>query len=135
VDRVVGAVRTSLAHGGMEVRLRLHPESLGEVRVQVRWEGGMVSARLEATTPAARETLEGGAQALRAALQDQGIPVERLSVGIRMDLQARSQGQELAERRHDFASRSESAAGDAPARAPEPMTPDVRGRGRLDLRI
>jgi flagellar hook-length control protein FliK len=69
--------------------LRLHPESLGEVRVQVRWEGGALSARIEAVTPLAREALESGSHHLRAALEDQGIPVERLSIGMRMDLDAK----------------------------------------------
>jgi flagellar hook-length control protein FliK len=92
VDRVSRAVRASVAHGGMEVRLRLHPDSLGEVRVAVRWEGGLLSARLEAATPAARDALEGGTEALRASLQEQGISLDRLSIAVRTDLQSRSQG-------------------------------------------
>jgi hypothetical protein len=96
VERVVSAARASLARGGMEVHLRLYPESLGEVRVQVRWEGGTLSARLEAATPAARDALESGAPALRAALQEHGIPLDRLSVNMRMDSDARSQHRPLA---------------------------------------
>jgi hypothetical protein len=96
VERVVSAARASLARGGMEVHLRLYPESLGEVRVQVRWEGGTLSARLEAATPAARDALESGAPALRAALQEHGIPLDRLSVNMRMDSDARSQHRHLA---------------------------------------
>jgi hypothetical protein len=91
LERVASAARASLARGGIEVRLHLHPESLGEVRVQVRWESGTLSARLEAATPAARDALESGAPALRATLQEYGIPVERLSVNVRMDGEARPQ--------------------------------------------
>ena len=98
VDRVVGATRLSLSRGGVEVSVRLHPESLGEVRVQVRWEGGTLSARLEAATPAAKDALEAGAHTLRGALQEQGIPIERLSVGIRMDLETRSHPQDAGPR-------------------------------------
>ena len=96
LERVVSAARASLARGGMEVHLRLYPESLGEVRVQVRWEGGTLSARLEAATPAARDALESGAPALRAALQEHGIPLDRLSVNLRMDSDARSPHRHLA---------------------------------------
>ena len=131
VERVTDAVRTSLAHGGMEVRLRLHPESLGEVRVAVRWEKGLLSARLEAATPAARDALEGGTQALRASLQEQGIPLDRLSIGVRTDLQPESR---------------DRRAGDQPEPRPEPRAiplsredaPSGRAPahdGRLDIRI
>jgi hypothetical protein len=66
------------------------------VRVQVRWEGGTLSARLEAATPAARDALESGAPALRAALQEHGISLDRLSVHMRMDSDARSSHRYLA---------------------------------------
>ena len=72
--------------GGVEVRLQLHPESLGDVRVRVRWEGGVLSAHLEAGTPQAQAALEGSLPELRSALQAQGIPVEHLQVGLRLDL-------------------------------------------------
>jgi hypothetical protein len=131
VDRLVSAARVSLARGGMEVRLRLHPEAFGEVQVEVRWEGGVLSARLEAATPAARDALEGGAGALRAVLQDQGIPVERLSVGLRMDLHAGSQERSAASAGEG--SRESTAALSTPAE-PE-RTPEPAVAGRLDVRI
>lgn len=131
IDRLVAAARVSVARGGMEVRLRLHPEALGEVQVEVRWESGVLSARLEAATPAAREALEGGAQALRTLLQEQGIPVERLSVGLRMDLHARSQERSTP----SPSERSgEPAATLVPPAEPE-RTAEPAAAGRLDVRI
>jgi flagellar hook-length control protein FliK len=131
LERVASAARASLARGGIEVRLHLHPESLGEVRVQVRWESGTLSARLEAATPAARDALESGAPALRATLQDYGIPVERLSVNVRMDGEARPQHRPHA---------SENPVRDEPTRDRSndtEATPilDPVAMGRVDIRI
>jgi flagellar hook-length control protein FliK len=131
LERVVSAARASVARGGTEVRLRLHPETLGEVRVQVRWEGGTLSARLEAATPAGREALEQGAPALRAALQEHGIPVEQLSVNLRMDSDARPQHRPPASDRvvHEAPERDRPTRTDAVALS-EPAL-----NGRVDIRI
>jgi len=133
MERVLNAARASTTHGGMEVRLRLHPEALGEVSVQIRWEGGVLSARLETATQAARDALENGAHALRTALQEQGIPVERLSVGIRLDLEARSHPQDP---------RPAPERGPAPELLPSgpgafaaEATREPASAGRLDIRI
>ena len=131
VDRIVGAVRMSAARGGMEVSLRLHPESLGEVRVQVRWEGGALSARLEAATPAARDALESGAHTLRATLQDQGIPVERIYVGIQMDLGTPSRQQNLGTESPMLPDRPAEVP--SPSRG-EPVAEPVAA-GRVDIRV
>jgi hypothetical protein len=133
MERVLSAARASITHDGLEVRVRLHPEALGEVSVQIRWEGGVLSARLEAATPAARDALENGAHSLRAALQEQGIPVERFTVGVRLDLEARSYPQDPgpAPERRPAADPPPSGSTDSPAESakePEPV-------GRLDIRI
>jgi flagellar hook-length control protein FliK len=131
VERVVSAARASLGRGGMEVHLRLHPESLGEVRVQVRWEGGTLSARLEAATPAARDALESGAPALRAALQEHGISLDRLSVNMRMDSEARSQHRHLAPENPMLEEPvPERANRTVPIPIPEPVS-----SARVDIRI
>jgi flagellar hook-length control protein FliK len=133
MERVLSAARTSATHGGMEVRLRLHPEALGEVSVQIRWEGGVLSARLETATQAARDALENGAHALRTALQEQGIPVERLSVGIRLDLEARSHPQDPGP------PPERGPAPELPPSGPVPSTAEAaresESAGRLDIRI
>jgi flagellar hook-length control protein FliK len=132
MDRILGGARVSVSQGGMEVRLRLHPESLGEVRVQVRWEGGMLSARLQADSPAARDALQAAAPGLHAALREQGIPVEHLSIGLRMDLEARSQRQQFESQ--DAQRPDRPSAGTGPA--PDPVAEDERApAGRLDVRI
>ena len=131
IERVVAAVRTSLSEGGMEVRLRLHPESLGDVQVHVRWDRGLLTARLEAATPAARDALEGGLHLLRDALQEQGVPVDRLHVGLRLGLEGQSRGQDPG--RQSWANPAPAPAPNASADAASSSTPAPAGR--LDVRI
>jgi flagellar hook-length control protein FliK len=121
----------SAARDGLEVHLRLHPESLGDVRVNVRWERGALTAHLEVATPAAREALEGGLGVLRTTLNEQGVPVERLHVTVRLDVEARSQGQQ-AERQAGMVFGPPSPP--APRLADEPEAPQATP-GRLDIRI
>ena len=131
MDRILGGARVSVSQGGMEVRLRLHPESLGEVRVQVRWEGGMLSARLQADSPTARDALQAAAPGLHAALRDQGIPVGRLTIGVGIDLDARSHGQSFASQSGPAPGRVSTGAGETPSE-PEP---EPASTGRVDVRI
>ena len=63
-----------------EVTLRLHPEALGKLTVQVRVEASTVQARVEATTEAAREVLMSHTPALRAALESRGLEVQRIEI-------------------------------------------------------
>ena len=132
MDRILSGARVSLSQGGMEVRLRLHPESLGEVRVQVRWEGGMLSARLQADSPAARDALQAAAPGLHTALREQGIPVEHLSISVRMDLDAHSNSQAFGFREPPQAERVASGGAESARAAPEA---DHTPAGRLDIRI
>jgi len=131
VERVVSAVRTSASQGGVEVRLRLHPESLGDVHVRLRWERGALTADLEAATPAAREALEGGLGTLRNALTDQGIHVERLHVTMRLDVEARSQGQQPGRQ----AGVPFGPPSPPTPRMPDELDPPKAPAGRLDIRI
>ena len=131
VERVVSAVRTSASQGGVEVRLRLHPESLGDVHVRLRWERGALTANLEAATPAAREALEGGLGTLRNALTDQGIHVERLHVTMRLDVEARSQGQQPGRQ----AGVPFGPPSPPTPRMPDELDPPKAPAGRLDIRI
>jgi len=131
LQRVVSAARMSAAGGGMQVRLTLHPESLGEVMVQVRWERGVLTARLDAATPDARAALEGGLASLRTALAEQGVSVERLQVGLQLGPDAQAQRHASADREAPPPrSPQEDAAASVAAPAPESM-----GTSRLDVRV
>jgi hypothetical protein len=86
---------------------------------------------LEAATPAARDVLAGGLETLRMALQDQGVPVDRLEVAVRLDLGARSYDQELARQERDTPDPPLALAWATPAE-PEPAPGAAR---LLDIRI
>lgn len=77
VDKALGA---ALRQGGGSVTLRLEPEHLGELRVQLALEGGRVEALFHASSEQARRLLNDHLPALRSALEAQGLAVDRLGV-------------------------------------------------------
>lgn len=77
---VVRGIAAVLRHHGGVVRLRLQPESLGEVTVRLELSGGSVRATIEAATARARQLLENASDSLRSALEAHGLSVERLEV-------------------------------------------------------
>lgn len=88
IDRVARAVRYAEGRDGL-VRLRLHPPELGSVRLELRLQGGALTARLEADTSQARSVLVENLPALRERLSEQGVRIEQFDV----DLRDRQNGQ------------------------------------------
>ena len=67
--------------GGMsEARISLAPEHLGQLNVKISVVNGQITASFIAETMAARELLENQLPQLRAALQQQGLHVDKLAV-------------------------------------------------------
>jgi flagellar hook-length control protein FliK len=79
LDRVARAVKTAENRQGV-VRLRLHPPELGSVRIELRMQQGVMTARLEAETTTARTLLVENVQELRQRLSEQGVRVESFDV-------------------------------------------------------
>jgi len=69
-----------LKQGGGTAVLRLQPEHLGQLRIEVTIEADRVSARMEASSDAARELLMDSKETLRSALEARGLSVERIEV-------------------------------------------------------
>jgi flagellar hook-length control protein FliK len=78
--QAVRGLSIALRQGGGTVMLRLEPELLGTLRVQLTIEQGVVAARIEASTQEARELLERGVDTLRGALEARGLGVERIEI-------------------------------------------------------
>ncbi|MBX3361849.1 MAG: flagellar hook-length control protein FliK [Phycisphaeraceae bacterium] len=78
-----------LKAGGGEITMRLNPEQLGALRIQVRVGSGVIGVRVQAETEQARELLIRDSATLRAALESRGLDVEYLTI----DKPARSAGQ------------------------------------------
>ena len=62
-----------LKGGSQEASLQLHPDSLGQVTIHLKVEGGEVHARLWITEPASVQVVREGRPHLEQALRDQGL--------------------------------------------------------------
>ena len=81
VDRVARAFRTTEGQGGT-IKLRLHPPELGVLQVQLKVQGSVLTAKLEAETPAARALLVDSLPVLRERLAEQGIRIEQFDIDL-----------------------------------------------------
>jgi len=77
---IVDAIRVQADNGNGQVHLRLNPEFLGDVSVDVRVSGGSVVASVQASSADVREWLRTNEAVLRQTLADQGLHLERLVI-------------------------------------------------------
>ncbi len=145
IDRVRFVQRVARAfhhvgEAGGEVRLRLSPPELGVVHIEVAMREGVMSARLEAETPAARALLYDNLPALREKLSQQDVRIEKFDVEL-LDRQTTGQdntGQGTASDREQSRSasanrlRRPSATNTIAGAVPAPRAADV---GRLNVVI
>jgi len=73
-------MRVQWRQGVPEATVRLNPEHLGEVTINIRVDKGVVSASFHAETPAVQQWLEAQEDKLRNGLADQGLNLERFVV-------------------------------------------------------
>lgn len=101
LPQLVRAMRIQLAGGVGEARIQLDPEHLGAVTVNLRVEGGVVSAVVTAEQSAVRQLIENQETSLRQALAEQGLLLGKLHVERdgRSPGERRSQGQDDTPRR------------------------------------
>lgn len=74
-------VRFLLASGEQRATVKLIPESLGEVRIDILKQGDQIQVRLLSANPAVRELLEGQLAGLRESFQRDGLHLNRVDVG------------------------------------------------------
>jgi flagellar hook-length control protein FliK len=70
---VESSLKWMLKGGAQEAQLQLHPESLGQVTIHLRVEGGEVHARLWITEPASMQAVREGRPHLELSLKEQGL--------------------------------------------------------------
>jgi flagellar hook-length control protein FliK len=90
VQRVAKAFQAAQQRGG-ELILRLSPPQLGSLRLEVKVQAGVLTARVETETQSAKSVLLDNLPALKERLAEQGIQVERFDVDL-MDRQPQGQG-------------------------------------------
>ena len=81
LSRVAKAFLSAQQRDG-EVRLRLSPPELGSLRLQVSVQDGVMVARMETETEAARSSLVSNLPALRERLAEQGVRIERFDIDL-----------------------------------------------------
>jgi flagellar hook-length control protein FliK len=79
-DQVVTGAALQVRGDTSEMRIKLVPESLGEVTLNVRMEGGQMTAQIDVSHAAVKAALESNMPQLREALSSHGIEVQRLDV-------------------------------------------------------
>lgn len=80
IQNLINRSQLSNTQGTMKLMLKLYPENLGSIRIEIMQKDGMLTARLLATTAAGKELLDSNLQQLKAGLAAQNIQVERLDV-------------------------------------------------------
>jgi flagellar hook-length control protein FliK len=84
VSRVAKAIHTAQERGGT-LQLRLSPPELGAMRLELLVQDGVLAAKLETETPAARRVLLDHLPVLRERLAEQNIRIERFDVDVRQE--------------------------------------------------
>lgn len=99
-SRIVRGLSAMVSQRGGVMNMRLQPPELGSLRVQMSIIQGTVSAQFTATTEHAQMLLERNLTVLRAALQSNGLTVERLGVQLAAGESSSSARQEAGEQQH-----------------------------------
>jgi flagellar hook-length control protein FliK len=89
VQRVARAFHSVGDEGG-EVQLRLRPPELGSLRMEIAVRDGVMTAKLETETAAARNILLDNLPQLRERLAEQNVKVERFDVNVRDEARQRN---------------------------------------------
>ena len=63
-----------------KLSIKLYPENLGTIRIELVQQNGILTARLLASTALGRELLDSNAHQLKQAFVQQNIQVERLDI-------------------------------------------------------
>jgi flagellar hook-length control protein FliK len=84
VSRVAKAIETAQNRGG-PLSLRLSPPELGSLRLELEVKQGVMNAKVETDTAAARQTLLDNLPSLRDRLAEQNVRIDRFDVDVRRD--------------------------------------------------
>lgn len=83
VQRMQALVDLAIQRGGTaSANLELYPAELGKVQVRLRSGSGGLSATMTVDRPDALQALQAAADQLRQSLEDQGVEIVRLDIGL-----------------------------------------------------
>lgn len=79
-DAAARGLGLAIKKGGGEVTMRLRPEGLGQLRIDLKIQDAKVEASLKPQTDSARDLLTDSLPHLKSALEAQGLTVERITI-------------------------------------------------------
>lgn len=87
-EKVQAGVRISVESNGGEVKMKLHPESLGEVRIKLNVESGLVRAEIVVDNPEVKSIIEADSSFLRDSLGQHGLTLDKCVVEVGRSFEA-----------------------------------------------
>ncbi|MEL3960523.1 flagellar hook-length control protein FliK [Lysinibacillus endophyticus] len=77
---LINRTQLSNSQGTMKLLVKLYPENLGSIRIEILQKDGMLSARLLASTSQAKELLDSQIQQLKTTFAQQNIQMDRIDI-------------------------------------------------------
>lgn len=81
MQAIINKAQISQNQGVTRLMIKLYPENLGILRVELVQQNGILTARMLASTAAGREMIDNQLHQLKQAFVQQGLQVERIDVG------------------------------------------------------
>jgi flagellar hook-length control protein FliK len=103
---LVDLVAVAHDRGAGQARMVLHPESLGGVEVHLRQTSEGIRATVHVHHPEALQVLQNGVGDLRRGLEDRGVTVDQIDLGLAPGSQDQQQGNGPARGDGGFGSRA-----------------------------
>ncbi|MGE7589711.1 flagellar hook-length control protein FliK [Peribacillus sp. NPDC101480] len=79
-ENILSKANFSVINGVNKLLIRLNPEHLGSLRIELIQKDGMLSAKILATTAQAKDMLENQIHGLKQAFSGQNIQIERIEI-------------------------------------------------------
>jgi flagellar hook-length control protein FliK len=80
IQNVISRSQLSGQQGNLKLLLKLVPENLGQIRIEIMQKDGVLTARLLATSALGKELLDSNLNQLKASLGAQNIAMERIDI-------------------------------------------------------
>lgn len=80
IQNLINRSQFSNSQGTMKLLLKLYPENLGSIRIELMQQDGVLSARLLTSTAVGKEMLDSQLQQLKTAFAQQNIQMDRIDI-------------------------------------------------------
>ncbi|MDH3346561.1 MAG: flagellar hook-length control protein FliK [Desulfobulbaceae bacterium] len=85
INQVAARITTNKSNNSSQLTLRLQPEELGELKLEIRMERDSIKAHIIAQNPHVQDILERNLPRLREALEQNGLHLEHIEVSVAAD--------------------------------------------------